>query len=213
MKVVNHQHLIEKLAERLKGTMNPPPWAEYVKTGHGKQRPPARQDWWYIRSAAVLLSVQKLGPVGVSKLSVKYGSRKNRGNKTERHSDASRNILRKILQQLESGKLIRQVEKKAHKGRIITTQGVKLIDECSKELVKNPPVKAKKAVAAERQPPRPDQGRKQPQQQPPQRAERQAKPEGRQPTATAADKPQAAGAQQAAADKKESPAAVQGKEE
>lgn len=150
MKVVNHQHLIEKLAEKLKGTVTPPPWAEYVKTGHGKQRPPVRQDWWYVRSAAILLSVQKLGPVGVSKLSVKYGNRKNKGYKTEKFVTGSTNIIRKILQQLEAGKLIKFQDKDVHKGRVLTTQGLRLINECSKEALKNPPVKKVKAVVHEK---------------------------------------------------------------
>jgi small subunit ribosomal protein S19e len=181
MKVVNQQYLIEKVAERLKGTVTPPSWAEYVKTGHGKQRPPVRADWWYIRSAAILLSVQRLGPVGVSKLSVKYGTRKNMGYKTERHSDASRNIIRKILQQLEAGKLIKQVVKDAHKGRVITTQGIRLVNECSKELVKNPPVKVKKAIAVGK-PEAPKQDMRRPPQQrkdksdKPDRAEKSEKP-------------------------------------
>jgi small subunit ribosomal protein S19e len=152
MKVVNHQHLIEKLAEKLKGTVTPPPWAEYVKTGHGKQRPPVRADWWYVRSAAILLSVQKLGPIGVSKLSVKYGNRKNKGYKPEKFVTGSTNIIRKILQQLEAGKLIKQQEKDVHKGRILTASGLKLINECSKDALKNPPVKAVKKVIVQEKP-------------------------------------------------------------
>jgi small subunit ribosomal protein S19e len=152
MKVVNHQHLIERLAERLKGTVTPPPWAEFVKTGHGKQRPPVRADWWYVRSAAILLSVEKLGPVGVSKLSVKYGNKKNRGYKPEKFAKGSTNIIRKILQQLESGKLIKNQEKDVHKGRIVTLAGKKLITECSKDVLKNPPVKAPKKVVVQEKP-------------------------------------------------------------
>ncbi len=167
MKIVNHQHLIEKLAEKLKGTVTPPSWAEYVKTGHGKQRPPVRQDWWYVRSAAILLSVQKLGPVGVSKLSVKYGNKKNKGYKPEKFASGSTNIIRKVLQQLEAGKLIKQQEKDVHKGRILTSQGLKLINECSKEVLKNPPVKAPKKVIIQEKP----------QQQPPQKDVKKEKPQ------------------------------------
>ncbi|MGV8169521.1 MAG: 40S ribosomal protein S19 [Candidatus Nanoarchaeia archaeon] len=175
MKVVNHQDLIERLAEKLKGVVNPPAWAEYVKTGHGKQRPPVRQDWWYVRSAAILLSVQKLGPVGVSKLSVKYGSKKNRGYKTEKFSVASTNIIRKILQQLEAGKLIKYQDKDVHKGRVLTNQGLKLINECSKDVLKNPPVrKAKKVIAEKPSAPKPDMKRQQPAQQ---KKEKTEKPE------------------------------------
>jgi small subunit ribosomal protein S19e len=137
MKDVEHGLIVEKLAEKLKGSVKPPEWAGFVKTGHGKQRPPVRGDWWNVRSAAVLLSVQKLGPVGVSKLSVKYGARKNKGVKPEKATPGSRNVLRKILQQLEQGKLIKQAEKGVHKGRVVTNEGIKLIIEASKEAKKS----------------------------------------------------------------------------
>jgi small subunit ribosomal protein S19e len=160
MKIVNHQHLIEKLAEKLKGTVTPPSWAEYVKTGHGKQRPPIRADWWYVRSAAILLSVQKLGPIGVSKLSVKYGVRKNKGYKPEKFSSGSTNIIRKILQQLEAGKLIKHQDKDVHKGKVLTTLGLRLINECSKDALKNPPVKKEKKVVVHQEKPQPQNFKK-----------------------------------------------------
>ncbi|MGV8162586.1 MAG: 40S ribosomal protein S19 [Candidatus Nanoarchaeia archaeon] len=176
MKVVNHQQVIEKLAEKLKGTVHPPAWAEFVKTGHGKQRPPVRQDWWYIRSAAILLSVQKLGPVGVSKLSVKYGSKKNKGYKPEKFSVASTNIIRKVLQQLEAAKLIKYQDKNVHKGRVITNQGLKLINEASIAAIQNPIAKKeKKFVVVEKPAPTPRQDNRKPQQP---KKEKPAKQEG-----------------------------------
>ncbi len=136
MKVVNNNEVIERLAVKLKGSVNPPEWAAFVKTGHGKQRPPIREDWWFVRSAAVLLSVQKLGPVGVSKLSVKYGTRKNNGVVPESFSRGSRNVIRKILQQLESSGLVKQEAVGVHKGRVVTNDAVKIINDASKEVVK-----------------------------------------------------------------------------
>ena len=136
MRDINHNELVDALATKLTDACKAPEWAKSVKTGHGRQRPPVRDDWWQIRAAAVLLSVQKLGPIGVSKLSVKYGNRKNRGNKPNGFAKASRNILRKILQQLESAKLLEQTKIDSHKGRIITSAGNKLIVESSKEAKK-----------------------------------------------------------------------------
>ncbi len=137
MKDVDHGLVVEKLAEKLEGTVKAPEWAGYVKTGHGKQRPPIRNDWWNVRSAAVLLSIQKLGPVGVSKLSVKYGTKKDMGVRPEKATPGSRSVLRKILQQLEAGKLVKQAEKGNHKGRIVTNDGIKLISEASREAKKS----------------------------------------------------------------------------
>ena len=72
--------LIEEMALELKKMpeMSPPEWAVYVKTGTHNMRPPAEENWWYVRSAAILRSIYKLGPIGVSKLRTKYGGRKNR---------------------------------------------------------------------------------------------------------------------------------------
>ena len=72
---VEPRKLIEEAAKELKKMpeMAPPEWAAYVKTGRDKERPPAETNWWYIRSAAVLRSVYKLGPIGVSKLRTTLG--------------------------------------------------------------------------------------------------------------------------------------------
>ncbi len=136
---VSANELIEKIAEKLKEIpeIKSPVWAGYVKTGHSKERPPAREDWWYIRTAAVLRSVYRLGPIGVAKLRVKYSSKKNRGVAGEKSYRASGNILRKILQQLEKAELIKQTVKDVHKGRIITPKGKSLLDKISTVIYKN----------------------------------------------------------------------------
>jgi len=140
--------LIEKTAEKLKGfsEIRPPEWASYVKTGRNRERPPTKDDWWYVRSASVLRSVYKLGPIGVSKLRVKYGGKKNRGVKAERTYKSSGNILRKILQQLEKAQLVRQTVKDVHKGRVITPKGRSLLDKTSVEIYKNIVGKSKQDI-------------------------------------------------------------------
>lgn len=137
---------IEKLAEELKKirTISPPEWASFVKTGMSKERPPVRADWWYIRAAAVLKAVEKLGPIGVSKLRTKYGGKKNRGHQPEKFFRASGNILRKVLQQLEKSGLVKQKEKSKDKGRIVTPLGKKLIINALKEAKKT--VKKEKVI-------------------------------------------------------------------
>ena len=78
MMEVNPSELVEKVSGELEKEqeIKAPEWAAFVKTGRSKERPPVRQDWWHVRAAAVLRSVAKLGPIGVSKLRVKYGSKK-----------------------------------------------------------------------------------------------------------------------------------------
>ena len=127
--------LIHNIAQELKSIsdIRPPEWAVFVKTGAHKERPPTQQDWWHVRAAAVLRTVYRIGPVGVSKLRTKYGGRKNRGYAPEHHVRGSGNILRKILQQLERAGLIKQTKIGVHKGRVITSKGKSLLVAASKK--------------------------------------------------------------------------------
>ncbi|MBR9677956.1 MAG: 30S ribosomal protein S19e [Nanoarchaeota archaeon] len=126
---VNPNQLIERVKEKLKkyDDIKPTEWAEFVKTGSHKERPPQQEDWWYIRAAAVLRSVYVHGPVGVVRLSKKFGGKKRRGVKKPKFTPASTNILRKILQQLEKAKLVEK-NKRGKPGKVVSKQGRKLLD-------------------------------------------------------------------------------------
>lgn len=126
--------VIEKTAEALKKVpeIQPTEWAKYVKTGHHKARPPVDNDWWYVRAASILKKISRLGPIGTNKLKRKYGGKKNRGHKPEKRYDASANLIRKMLQQLEKAGLIEQTTKGTHKGRILTNKGKSFLDKSSK---------------------------------------------------------------------------------
>ena len=143
---VDASELITKVAEKLKefNTIKPPEWADYVKTGVHKERPPAIKDWWYIRAAAILRTVSRFGPIGVSKLRTRYGGKKNRGHKAERFCKGSGNIARKVLQQLEKSELLKQEVKNVHKGRVITPKGQSILDKSATEVQKNQPKEAPK---------------------------------------------------------------------
>jgi len=129
--------LIEKLTEELKKieTIKPTDWSIFVKTGLSKQKTPVRDDWWYVRAASILITVYKKGPIGVSKLRVKYGSKKNRGNKPEKFYRGSGNIIRKILQQLEASELLSKEDKSIHKGRKISNKGKSFVDKIAAEVI------------------------------------------------------------------------------
>ncbi|MFH1210188.1 MAG: 30S ribosomal protein S19e [archaeon] len=126
--------LIEKVALELKQLIKAPEWSIFVKTGMSKERPPVDRDWWYHRAASILRTVYIKGPIGTSKLRVKYGSRKNRGVKPEKFYPGSGKIIRVILQQLEKAELIQQSEKSKRKGRIITKKGKSFLDKLSKNV-------------------------------------------------------------------------------
>lgn len=128
--------LIPVITEELKKMpeIRAPEWAPFVKTGSHKERPPLQRDWWHIRAASVLLSVGKLGPVGVSKLRTKYGGRKNNGYDPEHFVRGSGNIARKILQELEAAGLIEKGQQGVHKGRVISRKGVALVAAAEKSI-------------------------------------------------------------------------------
>jgi small subunit ribosomal protein S19e len=130
---VNPTELIHKTAEQLKTEklVSPPDWARFAKTGMHKQRQPVNPDWWYVRAAAVLRSVYLMGPIGVSKLRTKYGGKRDRGHKMERFYKGSGSIIRKMLQQLETAGLIKQAARGVHKGRIVTPEGMSILDKAA----------------------------------------------------------------------------------
>ena len=124
--------LIAKASEELKKVIKAPEWAQFVKTGVHKERPPVEKDWFYKRAAAILRSVYIKCPIGTNKLRIKYGGRKNRGYAPEKFYRGSGNIIRKALQQLEEAGLIKKAEKGVHKGRMITPKGKSFLDKLSK---------------------------------------------------------------------------------
>ena len=62
---VNPTDLILKTAEKLKdiNEIQPPEWATFVRTGHGRDRPPLQENWWFIRGASILRKILIKGPV------------------------------------------------------------------------------------------------------------------------------------------------------
>lgn len=138
--------LIEKTALELKKiqSIKAPIWSEFVKTGAHKERAPARDDWWYVRAAAILRTTYNLGPIGVSKLRSKYGGKKNRGVKPEKFYKGSGKIIRLILQQLEEAELVKKAEKGIHKGRIIAPKGMSLLDKVAAQISGKKPAEIKK---------------------------------------------------------------------
>jgi small subunit ribosomal protein S19e len=149
---VPQNELVERVALKLKtnSKISPPAWAAFSKTGVSKERPPMRQDWWHVRTAAVLLKIYKKGPIGVAKLRTYYGSKKNRGVKPELFKKGSGNIIRKSLQQLDAAGFTKKAEIGVHKGRVLTKEGKMFLESVSQDLKANPTVKQKKIIIAEK---------------------------------------------------------------
>jgi len=106
-----------------------PEWAVFVKTGVSKQRTPDNPDWWEVRAASVLNKVLKNGPIGTNRLSKAYGGKQNRGHRPDIKKRGSRNIIRKVLQQLEAAGLIKQIEEPSS-GKVLTKEGKELLNKC-----------------------------------------------------------------------------------
>lgn len=123
------EEFIKSLAEALKKIkeIEAPNWVFFVKTGTSRQRPPVNEDFWYIRSASILRQIYLKGVLGVGKLRIYYGSKKDRGGRPDEFRKASGKIIRLILQQAESAGLVEKVDKFQH-GRRLTEKGKNLLD-------------------------------------------------------------------------------------
>ncbi len=126
--------LIESVAEQLKGIkgLEPPEWAGYVKTGIHREKSPVNEDWWYVRLAAIMRKVYIHGPIGSSRLSAEFGGPRDRGSKPNRAVRGSGSVARKALQQLDNAGLLTTIR---YKGRIISPQGQKLLDNTAYKIV------------------------------------------------------------------------------
>lgn len=129
--------LISKTAKELeaKPEFKAPEWAQFVKTGVSRQRPPMKKDWWHTREAAVLRTVYLEGPIGTNTLRIKYGGKKNMGYTPEETKKGSGSIARKMLQQLEKAGLVKTESKGVNKGRVITPAGKKFLDKIATEII------------------------------------------------------------------------------
>jgi small subunit ribosomal protein S19e len=125
--------LIEELATHLKRVpeIEPPTWASFVKTGSHADRPPQRQDWWYVRAASLMRKVYLQGPIGIEKLEIVYGGSKAVGYFPKHHRDSGSSAIRNILKGLEKAEL---VSKQGTSGRVLTSKGVALLDKISKDV-------------------------------------------------------------------------------
>jgi small subunit ribosomal protein S19e len=132
------KELIDNVAEKLKGKeeIHPPEWAEFVKTGVHREKMPVQEDWWFIRTAAVLRKVYLYGPIGTSRLSAMFGGPRDRGSKPNKARKGSRAIIRHALIQLEKAGFIISMKKKKQRGRIISPVGRSFLDNTAHEVLK-----------------------------------------------------------------------------
>ncbi len=128
---------IPALAEALKKieAFEVPEWAEYVKSGVSRERPPVDEDFWFTRAASILRQLYIKGVVGVGKLRTRYGSRKDRGGKPDKFKKSGGKIIRVILQQAEVAGLVEKITRLQH-GRRLTQAGRDFLDSIEIEETK-----------------------------------------------------------------------------
>lgn len=127
---VKAAELVKSTADKLKKLISKPDYVNYVKSGANKERMPDDPDFWYIRSASILRQIYINGPVGVSRLRTRYGSRKEHTVHRRHSVKAGGSIIRDILNELEKQNFV----KKTSKGRIITSKGQAFLDKASGEI-------------------------------------------------------------------------------
>ena|SRR3989338_6148353 len=125
---LNHRELNNKLAEALKEIpeFQPPEWSFFVKSSVARERPPFDNDFWYKRAASILRQIYIRKNIGVNRLKVRYGGKKNRGVKPSEFRKGSGKIIRTILQQAEKAGFVEKTEKP--KGRKLTEKGKKFLE-------------------------------------------------------------------------------------
>merc|ERR1712117_462492 len=134
VKDVNQADFVTAFAAFLKksGKMTPPKWSDFAKTATFKQMPPADDDWFYIRVAAVARQLYIKGTVGTGRMSVIYGGSANRGFRPCHTKRGNGHIARIAFQELEKLKMV----EKADKGRKLSKQGQQDMDRVASQLVK-----------------------------------------------------------------------------
>ena len=127
---VKASDFIRVASERLREKMKKPKYIDFVKSGANKERMPIDPNFWYVRSASILRQVCINGPVGVSRLRTRYGSRKEHVVHRRHHRQAGGSIIRDSLMELEKLSLVKNTKA----GRVITPQGRSFVDKICKEI-------------------------------------------------------------------------------
>ena len=99
--------LIPALAEQLKSnaSIQMPDWADVVKTGSSRERPPTQDDWWHTRGAAILRKIARQGRLA-SRTLTRVRWTKEQRSQAKHPGVGSRKVIRILVQQLEDAGLV-----------------------------------------------------------------------------------------------------------
>jgi small subunit ribosomal protein S19e len=130
---VKASEVVKLAAERLKTQLKKPAYVDYVKSGANKERVPQDPDFFFMRSASILRQIYVNGPIGVSKLRTRYGSRQEHVVHRRHHVKSGGSVIRDAMQGLEKLGYVNNTKA----GRVITPQGQSFMDKLAKELNKS----------------------------------------------------------------------------
>jgi len=125
---------IQRLATYLKDNVDqiqPPQWAQVVKTSSHTEQTPQDPEWWFTRCASILRKIYIKGPIGTESLRAEYGGRTGRAVSREHARKGAGCNIRKALQQLETAGL---VETQKNRGRAVTKEGRRTLDKLATEI-------------------------------------------------------------------------------
>lgn len=134
VKKVPAELLLKNLAKRFQDDkrVKTEEWMKFAKAGIHKEKAWEQDDWFYTRLASTLRRVYLIGPIGSSRLSEYYGGRVDNGSQGYHPAKGSRSIVRHTLMTLEKLGYV----KKDKNGRSVSPQGQSLLDQASKEVMK-----------------------------------------------------------------------------
>ncbi|CAE7634544.1 rps1902 [Symbiodinium microadriaticum] len=108
-----------------------PKWADTVKTGVHKELAPYDPDWFFVRTAAVARKIYLRQGTGVGALKKRFGGSYRRGARPKVHNDASGNIIRKAMLELDK---LAITEACGKGGRKITSIGQRALDQVARQV-------------------------------------------------------------------------------
>lgn len=131
------EELNDAIAAKLEDEIEEPDWTSLAKTSVDKEFPPEQSDFWYRRAASVLRTVAIDGPVGVARLSTRYGGKKRGTTRyrvsPEHRTDGSKKLIRTILQELEEAGYVERPPD--DEGRVVSADGRSLLDTTASEVL------------------------------------------------------------------------------
>lgn len=131
---VDGSALIKKTSEMLKSKgIAKPEYIDFVKSGASRERVPSDENFFYVRSASLLRQVYLNGPIGISRMRTRYGTRKLHTIHRHHHFRAGGSVIKDAFDSLEKLNYV----KKTPKGRVITPAGKSFLDGISNEIIKS----------------------------------------------------------------------------